>query len=114
MLLKYIKEKRGLLMCILRYIFIFIMGINIIFAINGNNNPKKTASGGSFKLNPKKIIEKPVRVIPQKEFKSNHQLRPQVETNPYIDPRDAEFDALDHPEITAPLVALIILAPLIN
>ena len=89
-------------MSLVRYIFIFIMGINIIFAINGNNNPKKTASGGSFKLNPKKIIEKPVRVIPQKEFKSNHQLRPQVETNPYIDPRDAEFDALDHPEITAP------------
>ncbi|MBT6711242.1 MAG: hypothetical protein HOB22_05960, partial [Candidatus Marinimicrobia bacterium] len=88
----------------LQNLVISLLVCTFAFAVNTKDNPKKAGKENSFRLNSKKFIEKPARVKIQKEIKSvndfidNDQFRPQVETNPYIDPRDAEFEALNHPE----------------
>jgi len=93
----------------LQNLVISLLVCTFAFAVNTKDNPKKAGKENSFRLNSKKFIEKPARVKIQKEIKSvndfidNDQFRPQVETNPYIDPRDAEFEALDNPEIAAPV-----------
>ena len=93
----------------IKFVALVFLSITFSFAISDRDNPRKAGKENFSRSYSKKNVNKLNQVNIQKEIKSvndfidNDQFRPQVETNPYIDPRDAEFEALDNPEIAAPV-----------